>query len=172
MSNPLAVFYIARQLSILVFLIFLFSEHLLVINFSLILARIIFRFVIYNQLITTWLSYLLIIVFLRGLIVLFIYITSLSSNEPFYFSYFSLVVLVVVNFFWPLVGLVSKGFSLMPLVRRLKNYSSGFILDLVNKTYRTLSIDLTVVMIIYLFVTLVVTVKISSLRRVPLKRRL
>nr|YP_010252270.1 NADH dehydrogenase subunit 6 [Grandidierella taihuensis]QTX95228.1 NADH dehydrogenase subunit 6 [Grandidierella taihuensis] len=166
------MFYIASQLSILVFLIFLFSEHLLVMNFSLILASIIFSFVMYNQLMTTWLSYLLIMVFLSGLMVLFIYMTSLSSNEPFYFSYFSLVVLGVVNFFWPLVGLMSKGFSLMPLVSSLKNYSSGFILDLVNKTYSTLSMDLTVVMIIYLFVTLVVTVKISSLSSVPLKRSL
>nr|BBN79982.1 NADH dehydrogenase subunit 6 [Grandidierella japonica] len=153
------------------FLFFIFSEHLLVMNFSLILTSILFSVVIYCQASTAWLAYLLIMVFLSGLMVLFIYMTSLSSNEPFYFSFTSLFCLFLFNLGFPLVLWVLSPSGLTPLSLNLvKNYSSSFVLELVNKTYSLMSSDFTVVMIIYLFITLIVTVKVSSFMSGPLKQ--
>nr|BCD89857.1 NADH dehydrogenase subunit 6 [Grandidierella osakaensis] len=160
--------YFFSQLILFSFFFFVFSEHLLVMNFSLMMTSMFYSVVLYHQMLTSWMAYILMMVFLSGMMVIFIYMTSLSSNEPFNFPSNSLFFLVFLSAFLPI--LVSKyGFLFMEVIDKLCNFNSSFSLELVYKSYSLSSWELTFCLITYLFITLVVTVKISSMKSAPLK---
>nr|BBN80008.1 NADH dehydrogenase subunit 6 [Grandidierella fasciata] len=156
------------QLILLTFFIFVFSEHLLVMNFSLMLTSVFYSVILYHQMLTTWMAYILMMVFLSGMMVIFIYMTSLSSNEPFNFPPYTLVILGVLSAGLPLLVMKSS-FLLLENSSKLLNFNSSFSLEAVYKSYSFTSWELTFCLIVYLFVTLVVTVKISSMKSAPLK---
>nr|BBN79995.1 NADH dehydrogenase subunit 6 [Grandidierella rubroantennata] len=161
--------YFVSQLILFVFFIFIFSEHLLVMNFSLMLTSMFYSFILYHQMLTTWMAYILMMVFLSGMMVIFIYMTSLSSNEPFNFSPYMMIIMVFFNLLFPFF-IFKKNFLLMENSNLLLNTNFPFSLEMVYKTYSVTSWELTLCLIIYLFVTLIVSVKISSMKSGPLKK--
>ena len=118
-----------------------------------------------------WFSYILFIIFLGGILVLFIYVTSLASNEPFsfFFSTFGFI-LAFLLFILPLSYLSRRLFNLnithSPLSSLSSNISNIFIIRWI---YRSNLILFTLFIIIYLLLTLVVVVKISNLFKGPLR---
>nr|YP_010713304.1 NADH dehydrogenase subunit 6 [Mesobuthus eupeus]WDA95762.1 NADH dehydrogenase subunit 6 [Mesobuthus eupeus] len=78
-------------------LLFFFSNHPLVMGLLLMGSTVLVAFSFFLLFKVSWFSYLLLLAFLGGLLVLFIYVASLASNEAmkfeskfFYFSIFML----------------------------------------------------------------------------------
>nr|YP_010507354.1 NADH dehydrogenase subunit 6 [Amphionides reynaudii]UXG18833.1 NADH dehydrogenase subunit 6 [Amphionides reynaudii] len=120
-----------------------------------------------------WFSYILFLIFLGAMLVLFIYVASLASNEPFYISINYLLTLI---FFMIIVPMFS---FLDPLLSTLKScIQSSFIsnIEFTNSVYYNLSViynpsaaSLTLFVIMYLLLTLIVVVKITSTFFGPLR---
>lgn len=125
---------------------------------------------------TFWFSYILFLIFLGGILVLFIYVTSLASNEIFNFSikiltfrilnfvliYFSLIFIdknIIINY---LINHENES------IREMKNLLIENSLTL-NKLYNFPINILTILLIIYLFLTLVAVVKITNVFEGPLR---
>nr|YP_009918116.1 NADH dehydrogenase subunit 6 [Torleya grandiforceps]QLP89018.1 NADH dehydrogenase subunit 6 [Torleya grandiforceps] len=121
-----------------------------------------------------WMSYILFLVFLGGMLVLFIYMTSLASNEMFSISS-PIITFAPVALFW--VGLISWGVSLFdclnPAHVSFKSFNQlhdNFLLsNLTLKLYNTFSSHLTFLLVIYLFLTLIIVVKLTSIDQGPLR---
>lgn len=120
---------------------------------------------------TYWFSYILFIIFLGGILVLFIYVTSLASNESFSFSYSSLFfstllifILTPLSILWD--PLISETITNLPLSSLVSNSSNVFIIRWI---YSTNLINFTLFIILYLLLTLIVVVKISNLFKGPLR---
>nr|YP_002808493.1 NADH dehydrogenase subunit 6 [Scylla tranquebarica]ACO07200.1 NADH dehydrogenase subunit 6 [Scylla tranquebarica] len=120
---------------------------------------------------TYWFSYILFMIFLGGMLVLFIYVTSLASNESFSFSYssfFSSIFLVL--FFFPLFiffdPLINEIMTNLP-ISSLTFYSSNVFI--ISWIYSTNLMNFTLFIILYLLLTLIVVVKISNLFKGPLR---
>uniref|UniRef100_UPI0000378588 NADH dehydrogenase subunit 6 n=1 Tax=Cherax destructor TaxID=6723 RepID=UPI0000378588 len=121
-----------------------------------------------------WFSYILFLIFLGGMLILFIYVSSLASNEPFKMHPWStLMVLISLLTTAPLV-LVD------PMMLTSKFYNSSVFLLLnnssINPTYLSTSPiysgpsgPLTIFMISFLLLTLIVVVKIISVSSSPLR---
>jgi len=111
----------------------------------------------------SWFSYVLFLIFLGGLIVLFIYITSLASNEliPLKISNGAIIVLVIFLFSWIIFN--------SPNIQQFFNYQSENIFKTFNFMYRSNSIILTLTTIVYLLLTLIIVVKISNKFDAPIK---
>lgn len=121
-----------------------------------------------------WFSYILFLIFLGGILVLFIYITSLASNEMFQFSF------KIVAFFFITV---SSGMFLViildPLLLDFKMASSDIHkyigntynrqMVLIGNIYSTNTINTTLFIILYLLLTLIVVVKITYTFLGPLR---
>nr|UEK25856.1 NADH dehydrogenase subunit 6 [Pachygrapsus fakaravensis] len=117
-----------------------------------------------------WTSYILFLVFLGGMLVLFIYVASIASNQAFVFS--SSVMMIFLA-----VALVS--FTLLffdPLVMSSPSSLPTSSMDLFNSTpviiswiYNSPSMTFTIFVISYLLLTLIVVVKIVSLFKGPLR---
>nr|UYR22037.1 NADH dehydrogenase subunit 6 [Carcinus maenas] len=117
-----------------------------------------------------WFSYILFLIFLGGMLVLFIYVSSLASNESFSFSLMAflgaslalLALLVVFTFLdfatFPMVAAAPSSVS--------EFYSTSMIISWI---YNKNLMIFTLFIILYLLLTLVVVVKMTSLFKGPLR---
>lgn len=125
---------------------------------------------------TFWFSYILFLIFLGGILVLFIYVTSLASNEIFNLSIkLTLFSFTILRFFIILSLIVDKtyltSFFLNNEIERITNlytYFSENSLSL-NKLYNFPTNFVTILLINYLLITLIVIVKITKLFKGPLR---
>lgn len=123
-----------------------------------------------------WFSYILFLVFLGGILVLFIYVTSLASNEMFSISsqtflfIISLVgVLIVFSLFNDPLSWVTPESPDQLFAPEL--HSSTDLGTLLLKLYAIPSYFLTLTLVSYLFLTLVAVVTITQIHEGPLRSK-
>nr|YP_010579373.1 NADH dehydrogenase subunit 6 [Thalamita integra]UEV85605.1 NADH dehydrogenase subunit 6 [Thalamita integra] len=118
-----------------------------------------------------WFSYILFMIFLGGMLVLFIYVTSLASNESFSFSYSTLAISLIVLFSLLPITLIWDYFfnsftAQLPLSSMNMEASNVFIISWI---YSINLMNFTLFIIVYLLLTLIVVVKITNLFKGPLR---
>nr|QZP41104.1 NADH dehydrogenase subunit 6 [Geoscapheus dilatatus] len=116
-----------------------------------------------------WFSYVLFLIFIGGMLVLFIYITSLASNEMFIMSTKLLYLMLMIM---PLLAFLMKMNFL-----NLTNQEYMMFLTINNSTplpllklYSYPTGTLTIMMAIYLLITLIAVVKIINIFSGPLRQ--
>nr|YP_004935215.1 NADH dehydrogenase subunit 6 [Ptychoptera sp. ATB-2011]AET13027.1 NADH dehydrogenase subunit 6 [Ptychoptera sp. ATB-2011] len=125
---------------------------------------------------TFWFSYILFLIFLGGMLVLFIYVTSLASNEMFSFSIKTYLMMmmglmlttIIVLFIDPMMfnSLISN--NEMISLTNLSSFIQENSLNL-NKLYNFPTNIITILMMNYLFLTLIAVVKITNVFYGPLR---
>nr|YP_009114941.1 NADH dehydrogenase subunit 6 [Acroneuria hainana]AIX03646.1 NADH dehydrogenase subunit 6 [Acroneuria hainana] len=118
-----------------------------------------------------WFSYILFLVFLGGLLVLFIYVTSLASNEMFSLSTFTLLLALVPLSICTVSSLILDP-SILPTPANhteiFASYTEEITLSLM-KLYNTTTSTITLMLVLYLFLTLIAVVKITKIFHGPLR---
>nr|UBN08921.1 NADH dehydrogenase subunit 6 [Panesthia sloanei]UBN08934.1 NADH dehydrogenase subunit 6 [Panesthia sloanei] len=116
-----------------------------------------------------WFSYILFLIFIGGMLVLFIYITSLASNEMFILSTKMLCLLMILS---PLMMFLLKSNSSI-----LMNQESSMFFMINNSTplpllklYNFPTGTLNIIMAVYLLITLIAVVKITDIFSGPLRQ--
>nr|QXG19261.1 NADH dehydrogenase subunit 6 [Drosophila heteroneura]QXG19534.1 NADH dehydrogenase subunit 6 [Drosophila silvestris] len=125
---------------------------------------------------TFWFSYILFLIFLGGMLVLFIYVTSLASNEMFNLSMKLSLISLSTIFLLTLISFIidknSTTFFLMnnemESIQKLYSYISENSLSL-NKLYNFPTNFMTILLMNYLLITLIVVVKITKMFKGPLR---
>nr|YP_009630802.1 NADH dehydrogenase subunit 6 [Isoteinon lamprospilus]QBS14463.1 NADH dehydrogenase subunit 6 [Isoteinon lamprospilus] len=128
---------------------------------------------------TYWFSYILFLTFLGGLLVLFIYVSSVASNELFNFSLKNSLILIMILHLFILMSFFNKN-NLNWLNSMINSQESGNFFNYyiffnnennINllKLYNKHNFMLMLTLIIYLFITLVAIVKITNLFYGPLR---
>nr|YP_009743937.1 NADH dehydrogenase subunit 6 [Protambulyx eurycles]QIE12706.1 NADH dehydrogenase subunit 6 [Protambulyx eurycles] len=129
---------------------------------------------------TYWFSYILFLTFLGGLLVLFIYICSIASNEMFNMSNNFKMTLLLFILMLPMIQMMfNKNLNWMNLNNNLEmnNFLNFMFFNNenkinMNKLYNNYSSILTMLLIIYLFITLIAIVKITNIFYGPLRMSL
>nr|YP_010701662.1 NADH dehydrogenase subunit 6 [Sphaerophoria philanthus]UEK75607.1 NADH dehydrogenase subunit 6 [Epistrophe lamellata]WCJ53223.1 NADH dehydrogenase subunit 6 [Sphaerophoria philanthus] len=123
-----------------------------------------------------WFSYILFLIFIGGMLVLFIYVTSLASNEMFSLSMKMLtmmitmliLLMIMVIFMDKLMIMFNQMNNEMNSIIYLNSYISENTLNL-NKLYNYPTNMITLLLINYLLITLIATVKITKLFYGPIR---
>nr|YP_009428558.1 NADH dehydrogenase subunit 6 [Euproctis similis]AMJ17413.1 NADH dehydrogenase subunit 6 [Euproctis similis] len=130
---------------------------------------------------TYWFSYILFLIFLGGLLVLFIYVSSISPNElfnlNFYFLklFYMLCTLMFMMFSYYFINnLMFMNLSFnsdMENILFLKNIIQNNSINKfnLNKLYNTHTFIIMFMMMIYLLITLIIVVKIINIFYGPLR---
>nr|QUQ05871.1 NADH dehydrogenase subunit 6 [Coleophora therinella] len=127
---------------------------------------------------TYWFSYILFLTFLGGLLVLFIYVSSIASNEMFIFSFkmkTTLFLLLMLILFLSLIfsfNLKMLNFSFNSDMNSFFNYFMFFNNENkinTSKLYNNQTFLLMIMLIIYLFITLIAVIKITNIFFGPLR---
>nr|YP_009915388.1 NADH dehydrogenase subunit 6 [Palaemon adspersus]QLM01577.1 NADH dehydrogenase subunit 6 [Palaemon adspersus] len=114
----------------------------------------------------SWFSYILFLIFLGATLVLFIYVASLASNEVFSTTPLMTLTLIVPIGLIPLI--VFSESLMLPSKEILENSFLIYPEEInatqikLNNMYNPVSANLTKVVILYLFLTLIVVVNLSS----------
>nr|UQJ73405.1 NADH dehydrogenase subunit 6 [Diamesa sp. 5XL] len=168
--------FIISLVSLISSTIFMQMKHPMAMGLMLLVQTALICLVTGNYSKTFWFSYVLFLIFLGGMLVLFIYVTSLASNEMFSFSMkifimsifimsISLMLMFVMdnsmiaNFFSN-----NEVFSMMDM----KSFINENTVSL-NKLYNFPTNMLTILLINYLFLTLIAVVKITNIYEGPLR---
>nr|QFQ51713.1 NADH dehydrogenase subunit 6 [Psorodonotus venosus] len=127
-----------------------------------------------------WFSYILFLVFLGGMLVLFIYITSLASNELFYTSIKILMIILLATtsimtisfimdpFFF---NMITKNTDLMSIINSMSASFHTEATPHLMKLYNSPNHLITLMLVNYLFLTLIVIVKITNIFQGPLRQK-
>nr|UBN08908.1 NADH dehydrogenase subunit 6 [Panesthia sloanei] len=156
-------------MSSLLSIIFTQMNHPLAMGLVLLIQTILISMITGLSTQSFWFSYILFLIFIGGMLVLFIYITSLASNEIFILST-KLVYLLVITA--PLMTFLLKtDFSITMNQESLtfltiNNSTSLPLLKLYNYPTGMLNI----IMAIYLLITLIAVVKIINVFSGPLRQ--
>nr|YP_010527048.1 NADH dehydrogenase subunit 6 [Acherontia lachesis]UXR12385.1 NADH dehydrogenase subunit 6 [Acherontia lachesis]WMQ52923.1 NADH dehydrogenase subunit 6 [Acherontia lachesis] len=126
---------------------------------------------------TYWFSYILFLTFLGGLLVLFIYVSSIASNElflisnnmkMFIFMFMLLLIFIQFLFMKNLNWMNLNNNSEMDMYANIFWFNNENKINM-NKLYNNKSSMLMMMLIIYLFITLIAIVKITNIFYGPLR---
>nr|YP_009183762.1 NADH dehydrogenase subunit 6 [Heliothis subflexa]ALN38372.1 NADH dehydrogenase subunit 6 [Heliothis subflexa] len=130
---------------------------------------------------TYWFSYILFLTFLGGLLVLFIYVSSIASNEMFKpmfnlkkISLFMLMLFMMTQFiynnniYWMNLSFNSDMSNFLELTMFTNNENK---INL-SKLYNNQTFLIMMMLVIYLFITLIAVVKITNIFYGPLRSSL
>nr|YP_010952551.1 NADH dehydrogenase subunit 6 [Craspedortha porphyria]WMQ52871.1 NADH dehydrogenase subunit 6 [Craspedortha porphyria] len=169
----LTISFIMIMMSLLMY----FLTHPLSMGF-MILIQTILTCMLSGMLIKTyWFSYILFLTFLGGLLVLFIYVSSIASNELFSFTnnmkiyfivFFTLLMFIQFFFYKNITWMNMNNNSEMMNFSNFMFFNNENKINL-NKLYNNYSSMLMLMLIIYLFITLIAIVKITNIFYGPLR---
>lgn len=134
----------------------LIVQHPMLVIINIIAQTIFLCIIIWITLKTSWFSYILFLIFLGGLMVLFVYICRLASNEHFKIKIDVKIIIFIVIFIIFLILQVMPSQEINTLVILVKIFS--------EKT-----ITPTIIRIFYLLVTLIVVIKITDFKLGPVR---
>lgn len=162
---------------IFISIIIFFINHPLAIGLFILIQTIIISIFIGIFINTYWFSYILFIVFIGGLLVLFIYISRIASNEKIKFSLnikFNFLFIIILSFWISYFFYKNLNFINLFQNNEISNYFHNFFLLNNNnfnltKLYNKQTYFLTILLIIYLFITLIVVIKITNIFFGPLR---
>lgn len=161
---------------LLLSILFIQIKHPLAIGLTLLIQTIVITLLtgLINK--TYWFSYILFLVFVGGILVLFVYVTSLASNEIFSIPSKNIVIAITSITILSLTFLIIDKGLIFSFIENNEIQSISFIksyilenqIDL-NKLYSYPTNFITIILINYLLITLIAIVKITNLFYGPLR---
>lgn len=126
---------------------------------------------------TYWFSYILFLTFLGGLLVLFIYVSRIASNEIFSFSnnFFFFLISFSFTILIPLINYINLKWINFTFNEEIKFFFNNFFFfnneEKINlsKLYNNQTFIIIIIIIIYLFITLLAVVKITNIFYGPIR---
>nr|ALO77058.1 NADH deshydrogenase subunit 6 [Brentidae sp. GENSP01] len=153
-------------------LIFLFLNHPLSLGSILLIQTVIISLVSGMMSLNFWFSYILFLIMIGGMLILFIYMTNVASNEKFHFSSkmfnlfsISIILIMMLSF--------SDKFKMNLFINNmdLKSATNFMNFEFSLNKFSNFPMNLILIlMIIYLLITLIVIVKIMNLKSGPLRQ--
>nr|YP_010620316.1 NADH dehydrogenase subunit 6 [Pedesta hyrie]WAX37292.1 NADH dehydrogenase subunit 6 [Pedesta hyrie] len=167
-------------LNLLIISLFMFSlKHPLSMGLLILIQTLLICLLSGMIIYTYWFSYILFLTFLGGLLVLFIYVSSIASNELFNFSNKSKIFLIFLMASMIMVFYLYNNLNQMNFIFNNNNEVNNFFNSFMffnneyninlSKLYNEQNYFLMTLLIIYLFITLVAVVKITNIFYGPLR---
>nr|YP_010446982.1 NADH dehydrogenase subunit 6 [Loxocera lunata]UTM10347.1 NADH dehydrogenase subunit 6 [Loxocera lunata] len=156
-------------------MIFLQMKHPLSMGLILLIQTIMISMITGLITKTFWFSYILFLTFIGGMLVLFIYVTSLASNEMFSFSTKLMIISLFIFFSMIMISFIINKFYMINMmniemepINLINSYIKENSLSL-YKMYNYPNNLMTILLMNYLLITLVTVVKITNLFYGPIR---
>nr|QNP10094.1 NADH dehydrogenase subunit 6 [Ochthebius pilosus] len=157
------------MMNIILSMNFLFMIHPLSMGMILLLQTIMITMITGFLNSNFWFSYILFLIMIGGMLVLFIYMTSIASNEKFKFNNKLMIMTMMMLIIMMLLMMTDKFNFIMNNFDYNNYFNSNYLM--LNKFYNTPSNLIMFMMIMYLFITLIAVVKITNFKLGPLRQK-
>uniref|UniRef100_A0AAU6QFI6 NADH-ubiquinone oxidoreductase chain 6 n=1 Tax=Gatzara jubilaea TaxID=3114391 RepID=A0AAU6QFI6_9NEOP len=162
-------------LNIILSLNFTQIKHPLAMGLTLLLQTIVISLTCGLYTYSYWFAYILFLIMLGGMLVLFIYVTSLASNELFSFSIMNLILSIsFLTVIMMMIMFMDNSILLLNNIEMMKFNSNNLFMEnelSLNKLYNNPTMNITLMMMNYLLLTLIVVVKIVNINYGPLRQK-
>nr|YP_010463211.1 NADH dehydrogenase subunit 6 [Capodemus sinuatus]UUJ37735.1 NADH dehydrogenase subunit 6 [Capodemus sinuatus] len=139
--------------------IFMWLNHPLVMAISIILQTMLIAIYMGTTLGSFWFSYIILIIMTSGMLVLFMYMASIASNEMFKASMKLMVYSITI-----LAISFNINFEEMTL-----NLPKNYLNIMLNWLFNSSTMMITIMMVMYLFFVMIVVSKIVNINEGPLR---
>nr|YP_973138.1 NADH dehydrogenase subunit 6 [Trichophthalma punctata]ABH03677.1 NADH dehydrogenase subunit 6 [Trichophthalma punctata] len=157
-------------------IIFLQINHPLAMGMMLLIQTVLISIITGLLSKSFWFSYVLFLIFMGGMLVLFIYVTSLASNEMFSMS---MKIIMATTFITMMAMVIMYMLDMTMIIPMINNNEITEMLNItysinstslnLNKLYNFPMNMLTMLLINYLLLTLIAIVKITNIYHGPLR---
>nr|URT60526.1 NADH dehydrogenase subunit 6 [Nepsalus caelestis] len=162
-------------LNIIMSLNFTQIKHPLAMGLTLLVQTIIISLTCGLYTYSYWFAYILFLIMLGGMLVLFIYVTSLASNELFSFSILNFMLSIsLLSITLVIILFMDKTILLLNNIEMMKFNMNNLFMEnelSLNKLYNNPTMNITLMMMNYLLLTLIVIVKIVNINYGPLRQK-
>nr|WNX95662.1 NADH dehydrogenase subunit 6 [Chlaenius rufifemoratus bimaculatus] len=173
------MYFLMMMISLTLTITFIFLNHPLSMGLILLIQTLLVSMISGLFSYSYWYSYILFLVMIGGMLVLFMYMTSLASNEMFNFStkISTFIILMMLLTFMSLllmdymmINPLFKNSNTMEMLNELIMFKNENLLSL-NMIYNTPNNMITIMLVNYLFLTLIAVVKITDINNGPLRQK-
>nr|UGS80136.1 NADH dehydrogenase subunit 6 [Acantholachesilla sp. AcspLA] len=154
-------------------IMFFFSKNPLSMGLMLILQTISFSLMMHSLQKSFWFLYILILIFIGGMLIMFIYMTSIFPNEKFFFNYkYVMMIFITLIMITSMIIVnmhLSLNFPIMELTtnfKMMKNFSLMYTIKIFNSPSNLMLIFL----VLYLFYCMIIIIKIINVFKGPLRK--
>nr|APX39725.1 NADH dehydrogenase subunit 6 [Chrysolina herbacea] len=154
---------------------FMFISHPMSLGLILLLQTIMIALVTGLMNLNFWFSYILFLIMVGGMLILFIYMTSVASNEKFKFSSKLMNLIIISLVIMLILTLTTDQFYYSMFMNLPDMMNQNLILNtnfLMNKYMNFPNNMIIYMLIMYLFITLIMVVKITGYNYGPLRQKL
>nr|QID48503.1 NADH dehydrogenase subunit 6 [Bolivaritettix lativertex] len=158
-------------LSIMMNLMFMNTKQPMNMIIIILMQTMITTFLMSNMMKSSWFNYILMIIFIGGMMVLFTYITSIAPNEKSHnkISMMSSTIMITLLMTLPYIWKPIK-YNNTEIMNNCVNLMNNYQLE-VNLMFNKPVFMMSIMMMIYLFIALIVVNKISNLTQGPLRKK-
>nr|YP_009676402.1 NADH dehydrogenase subunit 6 [Chthamalus challengeri]QDE13333.1 NADH dehydrogenase subunit 6 [Chthamalus challengeri] len=146
-------------------MIFIFMFHPLAMIFVLIMQCLFISLMVNSMTHFPWFSYTLILVFLGGMLILFMYMSNIASNEMFKPNMKIMIPLLIIPLISFMIIKPSQDYSMESKMVDEQQFSNLMIF----KPFSLSIMPVTLLMAAYIILTLLTVVKISKMSQGPLR---
>nr|YP_009995282.1 NADH dehydrogenase subunit 6 [Ochthebius quadricollis]QNP09672.1 NADH dehydrogenase subunit 6 [Ochthebius quadricollis] len=157
-------------LNIILSINFMFMIHPLSMGMTLMIQTIVISLITGFLNFNYWFSYILFLIMIGGMLVLFIYMTSIASNEKFKFN-MKLFLFLMLMMMCLMIMYINMDNNMMFMQNFNMNMNSNINYLMMSKFYNKPSNMIMFLMIIYLLITLIAVVKITDFKSGPLRQK-
>nr|QDG01036.1 NADH dehydrogenase subunit 6 [Tenebrio molitor] len=143
---------------------FLMMNHPLSMGFVLLMQTIMISLITGNMNQNMWFSYILFLIMVGGMLILFMYMTSIASNEKFKMNNKAIIMLITIPLTMLTLNFLMMNTQMKNNEMTIMNNNTSMI-STMNKFFTFPSSMIMIFMIMYLFMALVVTVKITNFKK-------
>nr|AYR05338.1 NADH dehydrogenase subunit 6 [Coleoptera sp. ACP-2013] len=163
--------------SLMMSMIFITLNHPISLGFILLIQTILISLITSYMTFTFWMSYILFLVMVGGMLILFTYVTSIASNETFNLSnklvIMNMMFLLMMNIFLLMDNsLFYQLFKINDMIQMTEQWNNINEFNIVlNKIYNKPNLWVSILLINYLLLALIVVVKITNFNYGPLRQK-
>nr|YP_003097174.1 NADH dehydrogenase subunit 6 [Psacothea hilaris]ACR44363.1 NADH dehydrogenase subunit 6 [Psacothea hilaris] len=159
--------------SLLLSFIFMFLMHPLSFGLILLLQTTMIALITGMMNFNYWFSYIIFLIMIGGMLILFIYMTSVASNEKFKFSYKLTLACIFITSIMSLLFIIDLYYFNLNSMNNLFNQVNHENFKLSMNKFMNWPMNMNFfLMIIYLLVTLIMVVKITNIQYGPLRQKI
>nr|YP_002970977.1 NADH dehydrogenase subunit 6 [Nerthra indica]ACJ69466.1 NADH dehydrogenase subunit 6 [Nerthra indica] len=151
-------------------IMFTMSNHPMSMGFILIMQTLMASIITGMMINSFWFSYMLFIIMLGGMLVLFIYMSSIASNEKFHMSNKMIMLMMVTMLIMPFMLIITENYNIMTNNMEKKMLKNDQLMTL-TKMFSTKSATLTMMMILYLLITMIAITTIVNVFEGPMRMK-
>nr|YP_009176419.1 NADH dehydrogenase subunit 6 [Cryptolestes ferrugineus]YP_009176432.1 NADH dehydrogenase subunit 6 [Cryptolestes pusillus]ALI86997.1 NADH dehydrogenase subunit 6 [Cryptolestes ferrugineus]ALI87013.1 NADH dehydrogenase subunit 6 [Cryptolestes pusillus] len=158
-------------LIMLMSMMFMFLNHPLSFGLMLLIQTLNISLLSGMMSINFWYSYMIFLIMVGGMLILFLYMTNVASNEKFEFSLKLTSIFYMFIMSLLLIFLIDYQFFNFKFNYMINNFTQTLEFNQTMSKFMTFPMNLIYIMIIiYLFITLIAIVKITNIKYGPLRQ--